>query len=95
VVRIAFIGLGKMGRPMAANLGRAGYDVRGFDLLPIARDDAAKDGVSIATSAKEALDCADVVVTMLPVPHHHRSEGHRSPLVGSTFLRFEKGRTLR
>jgi 3-hydroxyisobutyrate dehydrogenase len=70
VVRIAFIGLGKMGRPMAANLGRAGYDVRGFDLLPIARDDAAKDGVSIAASAKEALDCADVVVTMLPGGQH-------------------------
>jgi 3-hydroxyisobutyrate dehydrogenase-like beta-hydroxyacid dehydrogenase len=54
VVRIAFIGLGKMGRPMAANLVRAGYDVRGFDLLPIARDDAAKDGVSIATSGDAA-----------------------------------------
>jgi 3-hydroxyisobutyrate dehydrogenase len=53
VAHIAFIGLGKMGRPMAANLVRAGYDVRGFDLLPMSRDDAAKEGVSIATSAKE------------------------------------------
>jgi 3-hydroxyisobutyrate dehydrogenase len=70
VAHIAFIGLGKMGRPMAANLVRAGYDVRGFDLLPMSRDDAAKEGVSIATSAKETLEGADVVITMLPGGQH-------------------------
>ena len=59
MAHIAFIGLGKMGRPMAANLVRAGYDVRGFDLLPMSRDDAAKEGVSIATSAKETLEGAE------------------------------------
>src|ERR1700730_15544103 len=66
MTHIAFIGLGNMGRPMAANLVRAGYDVRGFDLVPLLRDNAAKEGVSIAASAKEALEGANVVITMLP-----------------------------
>jgi 3-hydroxyisobutyrate dehydrogenase len=45
---------------MAANLVRAGYDVRGFDLVPLLRDNAAKEGVSIAASAKEAFEGAKV-----------------------------------
>jgi 3-hydroxyisobutyrate dehydrogenase len=70
VAHIAFIGLGKMGRPMATTLVRAGYGVRGFDLLPILCDEAAKDGVSIANSAKEALEGANVVITVLPGGQH-------------------------
>jgi 3-hydroxyisobutyrate dehydrogenase len=70
VAHIAFIGLGNMGGPMAANLVRAGYDVRGFDLVPLLRDNAAKEGVSIADSAKEALEGANVVFTMLPGSEH-------------------------
>ena len=67
---IAFIGLGNMGRPMAANLAKAEYGVRGFDLVPLLRDNAAKEGVSITTSAKEAIEGADVVITMLPGGKH-------------------------
>ncbi|MGA8173027.1 MAG: 3-hydroxyisobutyrate dehydrogenase [Methylocystis sp.] len=67
---IAFIGLGNMGGPMAANLARAGFDPRGFDLRPAARDSAAKDGVKIAGSAREATAGADVVITMLPAGAH-------------------------
>jgi 3-hydroxyisobutyrate dehydrogenase len=67
---IAFIGLGNMGRPMAANLAKAECGVRGFDLVPLLRDNAAKEGVSITTSAKEALEGADVVITMLPGGKH-------------------------
>ncbi len=63
---IAFIGLGNMGGPMAANLGKAGLTVRGFDLAPFLRDQAAAQGVAIAASAREAVEGADVVVTMLP-----------------------------
>ena len=70
MAHIAFIGLGKMGRPMATTLVRAGYGVRGFDLLPILCDEAAKDGVSIANSAKEALEGANVVITVLPGGQH-------------------------
>lgn len=60
---IAFIGLGNMGAPMAANLIAAGHDVRGFDLAPEAAQAA---GVPIAESAVAAVTGADVVVTMLP-----------------------------
>jgi 3-hydroxyisobutyrate dehydrogenase len=63
---IAFIGLGNMGGPMAANLGKAGLTVRGFDLAPFLRDQAAAQGVSIAASARQAVEGADVIITMLP-----------------------------
>lgn len=65
MTNIAFIGLGNMGGPMAANLVRAGHSVRGFDLAPFRCENAAREGVSIAASAKEAFAGADAVVTML------------------------------
>ena len=63
---IAFIGLGHMGGPMAANLVRAGFDVQGFDLVPELRDAARDAGVAIAESAVAAAAQADIVLTMLP-----------------------------
>ncbi len=67
---VAFIGLGNMGGPMAANLAKAGYSVRGFDLAPALRDEAAANGVAAAASAAAAVADADVVVTMLPAGKH-------------------------
>ena len=67
---IAFIGLGNMGGPMAGNLVKAGHDVRAFDLAEASRDAAAKLGVRIAASGKEAVAEADIVVTMLPAGKH-------------------------
>ncbi len=67
---IAFIGLGNMGGPMAANLVKAGHKVAGFDLVQASRDAAKADGVGIAASAVEAVKGADVVVTMLPAGKH-------------------------
>lgn len=67
---IAFIGLGNMGGPMAANLVKAGYAVSGFDLVPRAVKQATKAGVAIAASARAAVTHADVVVTMLPAGRH-------------------------
>lgn len=67
---IGFIGLGNMGSPMAANLVRAGYIVRGVDLSPASRDAAAAQGVTIAATLAEAVEGADVVVTMLPAGAH-------------------------
>ena len=52
--KIGFIGLGNMGGPMAANLVKAGHEVRGFDLSPTSLDSARADGVIIAASAAEA-----------------------------------------
>ena len=63
---IAFIGLGNMGGPMAANLVKAGHEVLGVDLVPALREAAAKDGVAIFDNAAHAVARADVVVTMLP-----------------------------
>ena len=70
---IAFIGLGNMGGPMAANLVKAGHDVRGFDLTAASRDAAKADGVAIADSAVAAVEGAEVVVTMLPAGKHVRA----------------------
>jgi 3-hydroxyisobutyrate dehydrogenase len=67
---IAFIGLGNMGNPMAANLVKAGHTVLGFDLvadnLKVARD----HGVTIMANAVAAVKDADVAITMLPAGKH-------------------------
>jgi len=60
-MQIGFIGLGNMGGPMAANLAKAGHDVRGFDVAG-----TTADGVQQVASAAEAATGADVVITMLP-----------------------------
>ncbi|MFL5163542.1 MAG: 3-hydroxyisobutyrate dehydrogenase [Microvirga sp.] len=67
---IAFIGLGNMGGPMAANLIRAGHSVTGFDLSPASCDQARNDGASIAASTADAVKDAEIVVTMLPAGKH-------------------------
>jgi 3-hydroxyisobutyrate dehydrogenase len=67
---IAFIGLGNMGGPMAANLAKVGHKVRGFDLSPASCEAAGAAGVAVAGSAPEAAEGAEVVVTMLPAGRH-------------------------
>ncbi len=68
--RVAFIGLGNMGGPMAANLVRAGHDVSAFDLNAEACAKAGEQGVGVAASARDATAGADVVVSMLPASAH-------------------------
>jgi 3-hydroxyisobutyrate dehydrogenase len=70
---IAFIGLGNMGGPMAANLVKAGHKVIAFDLVEASCDQARSDGAAIADSAAAAAKGADVVITMLPAGKHVRS----------------------
>ena len=60
-MQIGFIGLGNMGAPMAANLAKAGHQVRGFDTAGVS-----VDGVAKVESAAEAVSGADAVITMLP-----------------------------
>ena len=67
---IAFIGLGNMGGPMAANLVKAGHKVVAFDLVEASRSQARRDGAEIAASAVAAVKGTDVVVTMLPAGKH-------------------------
>ncbi|CRZ16063.1 3-hydroxyisobutyrate dehydrogenase [Mycolicibacterium neworleansense] len=63
---IAFLGLGHMGGPMAANLVTAGHTVRGFDPVPAAQESAKANGVNVFGTGPEAVAGADVVITMLP-----------------------------
>jgi 3-hydroxyisobutyrate dehydrogenase len=63
---IAFLGLGNMGGPMAANLISAGHAVRGFDPVPAAAAAAAANGANVFDSTADAVTEADVVITMLP-----------------------------
>ncbi len=64
-MRIAFLGLGHMGRPMAHNLSDAGHHVVGFDVVDAARDAARAEGLEVSESATDAVaGGAEVVITM-------------------------------
>lgn len=73
MANIAFLGLGNMGGPMAANLARAGHAVTAFDLSKPALAKAVENGCAAAASIAEAVASADFVVTMLPAGKHVRS----------------------
>lgn len=70
--KIAFIGLGKMGQPMGANLIKAGHTVTGFDLMESNRQQFAAAGAQVAATLAEAVRDADVVITMIPTGKHVR-----------------------
>jgi 3-hydroxyisobutyrate dehydrogenase len=70
MVKVAFLGLGNMGGPMAANLVKAGHSVAGFDLVEAAKETAAGAGVKITASAREAVAGVDIIITMLPAGRH-------------------------
>ncbi|WP_295538689.1 3-hydroxyisobutyrate dehydrogenase [uncultured Pseudacidovorax sp.] len=72
-MKIAFIGLGNMGGPMALNLHRAGHTVSAFDLSAAACDALRSQGLAIAASAAAAVGGAEVVVSMLPASQHVES----------------------
>jgi len=65
-MRIGYIGLGAMGRPMAVNITEAGHEVVVFDLNENQTKILAQRGASVARSAKEVADEADYVLTCLP-----------------------------
>jgi 3-hydroxyisobutyrate dehydrogenase len=71
--RIAFIGLGNMGAPMAHNLLKAGYAVSVFDLVQATMDNLEQAGATQATSAQDVVQDADVVISMLPAGKHVES----------------------
>lgn len=65
-MKVGFVGLGIMGRPMAKNVVKAGYEVTVFDFNQEAIDDLVAHGAKAADSGKAAAQEADVVITMLP-----------------------------
>lgn len=66
MAKIAFIGLGNMGLPMADNLSRAGHEVIGFDVVVAARDTAKAAGLHVEEEMAKAVQGAETVITMLP-----------------------------
>ena len=73
MARIAFIGLGNMGGGMAANLAKAGHDVRAFDLVEDALLRAEARGASPRRlRARRRWQDAEAVITMLPAGKHVR-----------------------
>jgi len=72
-LRIAFIGLGNMGGPMAVNLHKAGFSVIAFDLNAEALAPVSAQGVTAAASALDAVEGADAVISMLPASRHVES----------------------
>ncbi|MBL6600325.1 MAG: 3-hydroxyisobutyrate dehydrogenase [Alphaproteobacteria bacterium] len=83
MARIAFIGLGNMGLPMAKNLVAAGHHVTGFDLVTSAVEALAAAGGNAAGSANETLPDAEVVITMLPEGRHVRDVYGSSIITGA------------
>ena len=68
-MRVAFLGLGHMGLPMARNLVGAGHDVVGFDVVPGAREAARASGLRVVNAATDAVADAEVVITMFAAGH--------------------------
>jgi len=81
-VKIGFIGLGNMGGGMAANLVKAGHEVRAFDLSQAALAHAVENGCAAASSTGEAVADVDAVVTMLPAGTHVR-QVYAESVIGS------------
>jgi 3-hydroxyisobutyrate dehydrogenase len=91
--RIAFIGLGHMGGPMAANLVKAGHVVTGFDLVPDALEQARRNGVTVAESAAAAAAGAEVIITMLP-SGRHLLDAYRGDAAAPGLVSAAEARTL-
>ncbi|KAA0013665.1 3-hydroxyisobutyrate dehydrogenase [Billgrantia pellis] len=71
-MKIAFIGLGNMGAPMAINLVKAGHEVSVFDLVDSAMKRLEESGALACASAQSAVNGAEVVISMLPAGQHVR-----------------------
>ena len=69
-MKVAFLGLGNMGLPMALNLIKAGHQVHGFDLVQAQLDAFKAAGGVPAHSASEATQDAEVIISMLPASRH-------------------------
>lgn len=68
--KVGFIGLGIMGKPMAKNLVKAGYDLIVYDIVDAAVKELGETGAQTAASIAEVAQAADVIVTMLPNSPH-------------------------
>ncbi|TVQ40323.1 MAG: 2-hydroxy-3-oxopropionate reductase [Spirochaetaceae bacterium] len=69
-MRIGFIGLGIMGKPMARNLLKAGYDLVVHDIVPAAVKEVVNDGAAEGSSPRAVAAESDIIITMLPNSPH-------------------------
>jgi 2-hydroxy-3-oxopropionate reductase len=65
-MKVGFVGLGIMGKPMARNLIKAGHQLAVFDIVPESVKDLAASGATACKSAKEAALQSEAIITMLP-----------------------------
>jgi 2-hydroxy-3-oxopropionate reductase len=70
--KIGFIGLGIMGKPMALNLVKAGYELTVYDIVSERMEDLLKAGARRGSSSKDVASRSEVVITMLPNSPHVR-----------------------
>ena len=68
--KIGFVGLGIMGKPMAKNLLKAGYELVVFDINQEAVAEVVAAGAVKAENAKEVAAKSEAVITMLPNSPH-------------------------
>lgn len=69
-MKTGFIGLGIMGRPMAKNLLKAGYELVVYDIVAPAVAEIAAAGAETAASPREVAERAEIIITMLPNSPH-------------------------
>ena len=65
-MKIGFIGLGIMGKPMARNLMKAGHELYVYDIIPAPVEELVKEGATGVASPKEAAEKGELVITMVP-----------------------------
>ncbi|HZZ95274.1 MAG TPA: NAD(P)-binding domain-containing protein [Usitatibacter sp.] len=71
-MKVAFLGLGTMGAPMARNLVKAGHELAAYDVVAKAMEAFRGPGSRAARSPRDAAEGADIVITMLPDSSHVR-----------------------
>ncbi len=69
-MKIGFIGLGIMGKPMAKNLLKAGYKLVAYDVVSAALKEVVQAGAEEGSSPKDVASRSDLVITMLPNSPH-------------------------
>lgn len=72
-MKIGFVGLGIMGRPMAKNLIKAGHELTVYDINKAAVKELAEAGAKEAANNREVAQSADLVITMVPNSPHVRA----------------------
>jgi 3-hydroxyisobutyrate dehydrogenase len=89
MTKIAVLGTGTLGLPVARNLARAGYDVSAWNRTREKVDPLSDDGVRVADTVADAVSDADVVITLLadgPAVEEVMDEGARAARNGALWI---------